>query len=445
MISRVNRLLAASSLVTVTLSSAAALGQVTSPLVPAPPPPSGPEATRSSGQPIGAGETVTSRARPEYDALGLRLGSFFLFPRAEIDQRYDDNIFATNADTTSDFITVVQPSFDITSNFRRNAINFHAGTAIRHYLTHSSEDTDDGFASVDGRLDLAAHNAFYGRVELAHGHEARSSPTAPGNAAEPVQFDTYGAHLEYRRTGRRIGYRADLAANRHEYYSVPEVGGGVLEQSSRNLTIYEGALRGDYEISPDHELYLRFSENFRNYDHTLAPGITQDSQGFRADVGLEFLPSGPVYGNIYTGYLRQAYNSSLFGVTSGVDAGGYLVWNITRLTTLKFRALRSVDEGNLSVIHGSPGYVHSEFSASVDHETLRNLIMSMKIDYSNDNFSGITRNDDIISADLSVKYLMNRHLFLDGSYTFLKRDSSGSDAANPFTQNIMMVRIGTQF
>src|SRR4051812_21342077 len=43
------------------------------------------------------GQTVTDRPRPELDPLGVHLGTFFLYPRLELDELFNDNIFATRS------------------------------------------------------------------------------------------------------------------------------------------------------------------------------------------------------------------------------------------------------------------------------------------------------------------------------------------------------------
>lgn len=55
--------------------------------------------------PLQGGLTVVDRPRPELDALGLRAGPWLFIRRAEVDEAYNDNIFATNSGTKSDQIT----------------------------------------------------------------------------------------------------------------------------------------------------------------------------------------------------------------------------------------------------------------------------------------------------------------------------------------------------
>lgn len=76
---------------------------------------------------------ATSRAR----SARFADRRFFWFPPAELDEAYN-NIFATSNQTTCDWITVLQPTFDLLSSFPRNALNLDAGASSR---TARSVDT----------------------------------------------------------------------------------------------------------------------------------------------------------------------------------------------------------------------------------------------------------------------------------------------------------------
>ena len=102
------------------------------------------------------------------------MGSFFLFPRAELDETYNDNIFATPNQKSSDFITTLAPSFDLLSNWNQDALNLHAGAAIGTYASHSSENFQDAFASADGRLDIDEGRQAYGGLQISKQHEVRA-------------------------------------------------------------------------------------------------------------------------------------------------------------------------------------------------------------------------------------------------------------------------------
>src|SRR5262249_17933810 len=149
------------------------------------------------GQPTYPGESVTRRSRPEFQAIGLRKGDFFWFPRGEIDEAYNSNIFATPS-PTYDLITALQPSFDLLSSFPRNALNLRGGAALQLYADHPAQDTQDGFLNMDGRLDVTAGSSFYGSARLAHQHISYGSPNSPGNIAQPVTYNDYVVRAGYR-------------------------------------------------------------------------------------------------------------------------------------------------------------------------------------------------------------------------------------------------------
>ena len=437
--------LPALSLLIVGLVSLGAVAQTTDPLLPAPPPPSGPQAPAAPGQPIMPGETVMQRPRPELDPIGLHVGDFFWFPRAELDEAYNNNIFATPSPTSSDLITVLQPSFDLLSSFPRNAVNLHGGAALQYYARHPAQNTQDGFAAIDGRLDMTAGSGFYGGAQIAHQHVPRTSPDSPGNAAQPVTYNSYTATAGYAQTGLRLGYQAEIAVHGEEYNAVPRIGGGILPQSAQDLTISQATLRASYELVPDYQGYVRFAANLREYEHTLPGGVRFNSTGYRGDLGLQILPRHIVFGEVYAGYLSQIYAVSSLGSISGPDAGGRVVWNVTRLTTATFSGLRSVYTSNPSIGITGAGYLASAITVNVDHELLRNLLLSAGAGYENDAFQGISRTDNVFSAGATVKYLLNRNLYLGGSYSYLQRNSSGTTPGTPYTQSVFLLRLSTQF
>jgi hypothetical protein len=435
---------AVSFLLTIALSPLDATAQITQPLLPLAAPPSGPQLPAPPGeQPSYPGQTVTSRLRSEFDPIGLHLGNFFWFPRAELDEAYNSNIFATTTNPTYDLITALQPSVDLLSIFPRNALNLHASSVVQVYADHPAQNTQDGSIGVDGRLDVTAGSSFYGNAQVAHQHISYGSPNSPGNVAQPVTYWNYITRAGYVEGGRRLSYGVDVGVAAAQYNAAPLVGGGVSPQSSQDITISDAALRASYEIVPDYQGYIRVGGSLYDYWHTVLGGTRPNSSIYRADLGLQILPRHIIYGAVYAGYLIQNFAQSGLGSTSAPDYGGRLVWNVTRLTTLTFTGLRAFNTGTPSGGPAGNGYLVSTVSANADHELLRNLLLNLNASYETDNFEGITRTDNVFAAGAGVRYLVNRNLFLGGSYSYYQRSSTLAGAS--YTQNILMLRIGTQF
>jgi hypothetical protein len=417
--------------------------QVTEPLLPVPPTPSGPQAPAAPGQPTYPSQTVIQRPRPELDPLGLRVGDFFWFPRAEFDEAYNSNIFATPSPTISDLITVLEPGFDLLSSFPRNALNLRGGAASQFYAGHPAQNTQDGFIATDGRLDVTAGSSLYESAQAAHLNVPRTSSNSPTGAAQPVTYWIYTANAGYRQTGLRLGYQADIAVQNTQYNAVPAVGGGILPQSPSDTTISQAALRGSYELVPDYLGYIRAAGNLTDYTHTVPSGVRFNSTGYRADLGLQVLPSHILSGEIYAGHLSQIYQAPGLGSISGLDAGGRLVYNVTRLTTATFTGLRTVVPSNPTIGTTGTSYLASTVAGNVDHELLRNLLLNASVGYENDTYLGVSRSDNIISFGAGFKYLLDRNLYLGLSYGFQQRNSTV--AGSSYTQNILMLRLSTQF
>jgi hypothetical protein len=224
---------------------------------------------------------------------------------------------------------------------------------------------------------------------------------------------------------------------------VPLVGGGILPQSSQNTTISEAALRAGYELIPDYLGYIRTAADLYDYWRTIPGGVRFNSTVYRVDLGLRILPRHIIYGEIYTGYLVQNFALSSLSSTSAPDVGGRLVWDVTRLTTLTFTGLRTFITGNPSISTVGAGYLASIFTVTGDHELLRDLQLSTSAGYENDSFQGIARTDNVLSAGAGIRYLVNRNLFLGGAYSFQRRASTLVGFS--YTQNVLLLRLGTQF
>src|SRR5207302_720975 len=313
----------------------------------------------------------------------------------------------TPGPTTADFITTLQPSFDLLSNFPRNALNLHGGAATQFYASNPAQNTQTGFIGTDGRLDVAAGSSLYASAQAAHLHIPRTSTNSPGNAAQPVTYWNYTANAGYRQTGLRLGYQADLAVQNTQYNAVPLIGGGLLPQKPSDTIISQAALRGSYELVPDYLGYIRVAGNLTDYPH-ISPAGSLNSSGYRADLGLQILPRHLLSGDIYAGYLTQIYTRGLPTI-SGADAGGRLTYTITPLTTATFSGLRTVVPSNPTIGSTGTSYLATTAAAKVDHELLRNLLLNANAGYENDRYLGISRTDNIFSVGTGVKYLLNRN------------------------------------
>ncbi len=135
----------------------------------------------------------------------------------------------------------------------------------------------------------------------------------------------------------------------------------------------------------------------------------------------------------------QEYDDASLKEFDGATAGLDLTWNVTKLTTLEFGVNRTIQETTQT---DASNYVQTDFDASVDHELLRNVILSAQAEISFQDYEGITREDEIATIGISGKYLLSRNFYISLGYEYTQRESdvAGSDYDN----NVVMLRVKAQ-
>lgn len=379
---------------------------------------------------IPRGETVRSRQRPEVDPAGFHVGSFFLYPSLRQGMEFNDNIFATENDTKSDFIYSVRPNFSARSDWNNHNLTLQLGGQFAFYLDESDENYQDFYGRMRSTVEISSRNAVRFNLEARRSHEARNSPEDVGGI-EPTLFNVYDGGLQYVHRFNRLSLAAGGTAQRWDYEDTDVAGGGTTNNDDRDRLVYRPGLRVAYEVMPSYSLFVRGEGVIVKYDDaTDDAGFDRDSKGFDVAGGASIDITGLLFGNIFGGYRKRYYDDSRFASGEGPAFGASMTWIPTRLTTVVVQVNNEVIETrNVD----SSSYTSSSVSLQVDHELLRNLILSAGGGFRLDDYEGITQEDKNIGANFSVDYLMNRYARLGANYRFRYRDSNLTD--QDFTQN----------
>lgn len=369
--------------------------------------------------------SVVNRARPGYDAVGIHAGAFTVYPQASVTGSYDDNIYATDTNTKSDFVTKLASSMFVYSNWSRNALNFNAGVAKSYYNSHSGENRLDWNVGMDGRIDVTRDTQLNGALNYQKLHEDRGDPNSPGASAEPVSYTllTGSAGISQRFNRMTASITGDY--NDYNYDSVVSTTGITIPQDFRNRKEYDESLKVGYDVSPDTNVYVKGTINQRKYDQQ-PPAVTlnRDSKGYAAVVGSDFRLSNLAQGGVYIGYQAQSYDSATLSDISGLSYGADVEWYATPLTTVTLNADSIVNE---TVLLAS-GYLSQSVGLRVDHELLRNVLLNANVGYQNDDYTGISRTDDITSAGFGADYLLNQNFSVNLGYSYTDRNSTAVGA-----------------
>lgn len=390
---------------------------------------------------IPRGETVRSRQRPELDALGVHVGTFFLFPVLQNDIAYNDNVFATDTDEKGDFLDVVAPSVSLQSDWNNHSFTAAAGGRLGFYFDETDENFQDAFARAGGRIDVTRATKIHGGVRLARDHERRSDPNTVSGAAEPTVFYSYLGHLDGSHRFNRVTVSAGGDVRYLDYDDVDAVGGGTIDNDTRDRLEFRPGLQVAYEFSPGYSAFARGEGAIIRYDEsTDRNGFARDSEGYDLVGGASVDLTGLLFGDFFAGIRQRFYEDDRFDTVTGPVVGSTLTWVPTGLTTVILDVESQIIDSPNSM---SSGYTSTGIGLTVDHELLRNLILSAGAAFRYDDFEGITRADKFYSGSVGAEYLMNRYLTLGARYRYSQRDSDIS--SNDYSRNLVTLSLTAKY
>ena len=381
------------------------------------------------------GTTVLGRERPELNPAGLRISGFILSPSIGVGTTFNDNIFSTQSGKKSDVVTTVSPELLFASDWNQHSLRFSGEGIVSRYANNDIEDHETFDLKADGRLGVYRDMSVTGALGYQLGSEERGSVDEAGGLT-PTEFTigTFAGDIFYKwnrlsaRTGGR--YQAndfdDVATN-----------SGSINNDDRDRDEYVLDTRLGYEIQSEYEAFIQLIWTLVDYESTLDDnGLNRDSEGYEIRVGTRIDLTGLLFGDVFVGQVNRDYDDATLETVSKVVGGIDLTWNITPLTTIQGGFSRLISETTLATASGS---ILTKSHVSVDHELLRNLILSAGSSLSTADFEGSIREDDNFSAGVGAKYLLNRYFSVLLNYDHSKRDSNASGA--DYTSNKVFLRV----
>lgn len=381
---------------------------------------------------------VLDRPRNEFVAPPAQRGAFLIDAKAELGLALDDNVFASSGSKDSDVVASFQPSFGVESTWSRHALTANASATRREYLDFSSESVWNGEVNLAGRLDVQRGFYFSAAATIANLTENRASAGAAIISAEPIEYNTASVDAGVTYTTGRVRFSGGVSSLSYDYDDAALTSGGVADQDFRDYTETKLTARVDGAISPAVAVFARASRNERDYDAPAIGDPNRDSEGFVAELGVDFDIGGTARGSVAVGVLEQKYDDPTFTDIDGASINAQVNWFPTALTTFTVSATRAPRE---SAIAATAGYTETQFSAHVDHELLRNLILSGRMSFGDDEYAGLDRTDERFEAVASATWLMNRRVGVQASFTRLEVNSTGAASRGDFDSNIARIAV----
>ncbi len=373
-----------------------------------------------------AGVTVASRAHPEYEAQGVRLGSFVLTPVLTESAGYDDNVLGS-AHARGSALIETDASLGVAGGWSDTTFGGALTVDDVEYLQQSAQSTTDWSAAVG-----ASHD--FGRDTLSIGATHLNLVQTPRDLDVPLLDGT----AAYRVEDVRAQYRADLGRWTLEpgvdvsYYNFDNgrVDGVTYLQSYRDRLVFTPSLVGNYEFATRRRVVVVLRDTQSDFDRSPPGQPRQNFNDLSALAGLAYDADGIIGFRLLGGYEERSFSSGYYRTIQAPILEAAVTWTPTGLTTVTGTAARYIED---SAAEATVGFTETALKLTLDHEYLRNVVLSAHASYFLDDYpNGPTGtgagSQDYFTGGVGVSWRLNRHVRLGADYTYSTRHS---DSGNP--------------
>ena len=367
-------------------------------------------------------------------------------PTLKLEQRHDDNIFATNKNRKSSWVTVVEPTFTLSLDraksahqlqYRLSSKNFQSMNSSSYIDHHLTADTGFEFNSRN-RLLL---NAGYHKLE-----DTASDYNYSGIKAKNDKWNTKNVGGVYTYGARTARTQLDLGLNYSElrYDNSGTVDGVRLNKNSERDAA-SARVTGYYSIAPKTRLLLE--GRYTDYDYTSASA--RDSKNKAVLAGITWEATAKTTGTVKIGREKKDYKNSSAtneNKSTGMWEAG-VVWAPLTYSVFTLKTRRGFDEGS-----------YAETSGDLDLENIDNVTSSIRtVDTSlgwkhywmdrlysdaqyrriDRKYQRVSRDDKIDQYGLGLTYEARR--WLDIGVGFTHRENDSDIKTNSYTRNIYAI------
>lgn len=383
--------------------------------------------------------SVIERPRPDYDPLGLRIGSFLAFPALALTVAGTDNAYLTAASRKSDLFGRVTPSLDLRSDWGRHMIDLSAQGTFARYAGQPLLDRDTWDVRSIGRLDVGDFGTL---VVEGRASKLQEDPFTSQSDASLAILSSYRRDDATVRAQREVGrtrFVASVEATKLRFSDVRFTDGETLSQAQRNRSLVTGTAQAEYALSPGAVLLARVAYTGTDYDRALADGgPNRDAGTLQVLGGLNVDLPDFIRGTAQIGYTRKDYRASSYGSVGGVSAEVKLQYFLSDIMNFDVDARRSLEDAATS--DNNP-YFETMVSVGADRSLRENIIASIKAGVGNQAYVGSPIKYDIVQISGTLKYLVSRlvSLRLDAGYG--KRTQGGTRPRSRIDQSTIMMTL----
>lgn len=381
----------------------------------------------------GRNVSVEDKLRPDYDALGIRTGAFLVYPSITAYAGITSNVVLSGVDAKADGFVGTTPAVRVESDWSRHQIRLRGRADLQRYLDTPRRNQNNWEVAGVGRLDVHSDITLNADAQFSRVFE---TPFSGGIQSDFTILSSYFRAFSGLRGSYQSGqFRATLAADRTSFdFSALDIGAATKSsQRERDRVIWRGTAQGEYALTPSTSFFAQAGYERVGYKIPLFSGDPNRS----ADVlrilgGVNLDLAGLLRGSLGVGFTNRSFDApTRYKKLNSLTAEAKLEYFPSELTTLTFLASRTIEDSN---IIDTTGYYDNRVSAKVDHEVMRNMILSAMAEYSHQNYIGTDFVNDVYGVRAGARYLANRTLSFNSTLSYTNRNRSGGPLGADFDE-----------
>lgn len=384
---------------------------------------------------------------PALEPVGARIGVFRAFVGGDLAATYDDNVYATDAGKVDDTYFKISPKARLVSDTSRYTFNISAGADRYEYSKRGGESRTDWNVQSDILAELMRDTTVTFNVGYRHATEERGAPDSLVTAQSPVRYGSFTAGGGFAREVGRLQLRTIVDYEKLDYRDGRLGNNAVVNNDDRDRQYVAVGGEISYEFSPGYRVYTRgLYDRVAYRDPFDDTNFNRDGKGYRITGGVKFDLTNVIEGSIFGGYMHRNYKDPRYASYGGAAYGASLRWSPTRITAVYVDVNRGIQE---TTQVGYRGYISTNFGARFEHDLTRFVQLSGGLRYDKNKYlviAGvlpvpIARDDDLLTANLGVRYIFSRQISLGAGWDYKKRSTNQPGADYTRNQASVILRL----
>lgn len=344
-------------------------------------------------------------------AGNIRIGPMEVHPYLIFKQAHTDNVFATAADTKSDWVNTTTPGIQLLLPFRRHQLTLDYNAVIKSYSDFRTENTTDHNFSALADLKLGSLFGLKLGNIYKKGHEPRASATS----GQIEQYETNAASVSATyKLADRSNVQLDYGRTNWRYLL-----SGYRDRSEDMVSFYIY-----YRFLPKTSAFVEY--DYKNVSYVLKANKL-DSVINSAFLGLTWEVTASTKGTLKGGFLQKDFEDKAQKDLDTWSASLDLNHAFSDRASLKLVGSRLANESSAL---GTRYFITTGAFAEYTHKLTHKFSGFLRGSYGIDEYSNAiapdteARNDRTVLGGVGVKYLMRDWLEFVLDYNYRNRDSN---------------------